>query len=111
MLFDWFGIIGLSVDRLLALFWNGVDDRNGVDVIIWFIGTLFGAFDIWPKPLRKLLFDKFIDDDDDDCTAGIFDDITIAGLLDANCVGKVGDGVIEVDCNVDVKFLKWRDFY
>ena len=108
MTFDWFGIIGLSVDRLLALFWNGVDDRNGVDEVIWFIGTLFGAFDIWPKPLRKLLFDKF---NDVDCAAGMFDDIIVVGLLDANCVGKLGDGVIDVVFNVDVKFLKWRDFF
>lgn len=105
--FDWFGIIGLSVDRLLALFWNGVDDINGVDVVIWFIGTLLGAFN-WPKPLKKLLFDKF---NDVDCAAGMFDDITVVGLLNANCVGKLGDGAIDVVCNVDVKFLKQRNFY
>lgn len=88
----------------MALFWNGGGwtDKNvdgGFD-IIWFIGTPFELFEpIWPKPLRTLLF-KF--------KGEMLDNDAIDGLFDANCDGKLGDGVIDVFFEFDDdETLEW----
>lgn len=99
----WFDMIGLSVDKLLALFWNvGWADKNvdGVFAIIWFIDTLFALDPICPKLPNKLLF-KFTDA----CGGGMLD-VIVMDLFDVNCDGKLGDGVIDVVFKLDVRSLK-----